>query len=82
MFSSLTERRRGPRSMPSFAGANDYAAKPAGLDPAAVTAVIRGELAAKIKGAVPRGGLVGGGMPCCRRSVARRLRPAWRCRRW
>jgi two-component system, chemotaxis family, protein-glutamate methylesterase/glutaminase len=55
MFSSLTERGAKATLDALLAGANDYAAKPAGLDPAAVAAVIRTDLAAKIKALVPRG---------------------------
>jgi two-component system chemotaxis response regulator CheB len=39
-----------------LAGANDYAAKPAGLDAGEVAATIRTEVIAKIKALVPRGG--------------------------
>ncbi|MEI6239266.1 MAG: chemotaxis-specific protein-glutamate methyltransferase CheB [Planctomycetia bacterium] len=55
MFSSLTERGAKATLDALLAGANDYAAKPAGLDAAAVTAVIRDDLVAKIKALVPRG---------------------------
>ena len=55
MFSSLTERGAKSTLDALLAGANDYAAKPAGLDPAAVAAVIRDDLVAKIKALVPRG---------------------------
>lgn len=55
MFSSLTERGAKATLDALLAGANDYAAKPAGLDPAAVAAVIRDDLVAKIKALVPRG---------------------------
>lgn len=55
MFSSLTERGAKATLDALLAGANDYAAKPAGLDPAAVAAVIRTDLVAKIKALVPRG---------------------------
>ncbi len=55
MFSSLTERGAKATLDALLAGANDYAAKPAGLDADAVTGVIRAELVAKIKSLVPRG---------------------------
>lgn len=55
MFSSLTERGAKATLDALLSGANDYAPKPAGLDPAAVAAVIRDELVAKIKALVPRG---------------------------
>jgi len=55
MFSSLTERGARATVDALLAGANDYTAKPAGLDPAEVAAVIRTDLVAKIKALVPRG---------------------------
>ncbi|MFM8706129.1 MAG: chemotaxis-specific protein-glutamate methyltransferase CheB [Planctomycetia bacterium] len=55
MFSSLTERGAKATLDALLAGANDYAAKPAGLDAAEVAAKIRDELIAKIKALVPRG---------------------------
>ena len=55
MFSSLTERGAKATLDALLAGANDYAAKPAGLDAGAVAAVIRDDLVAKIKALVPRG---------------------------
>jgi two-component system chemotaxis response regulator CheB len=56
MFSSLTDRGAKATLDALLAGANDYAAKPAGLDAAAVAAVIRDDLVAKIKALCPRGG--------------------------
>jgi two-component system chemotaxis response regulator CheB len=56
MFSSLTERGAQATLDALLAGANDYAAKPAGLAAADVAAKIRDELIAKIKALVPRGG--------------------------
>jgi two-component system chemotaxis response regulator CheB len=55
MFSSLTDRGAKATLDALLAGANDYAAKPAGLDAAAVATVIRDDLIAKIKALVPRG---------------------------
>jgi two-component system chemotaxis response regulator CheB len=55
MFSSLTERGAQATLDALLAGANDYAAKPAGLAAADVAAKIRDELIAKIKALVPRG---------------------------
>jgi two-component system chemotaxis response regulator CheB len=55
MFSSLTERGAKATVDALLAGANDYTAKPAGLDPGEVAAVIRTDLVAKIKALVPRG---------------------------
>jgi two-component system chemotaxis response regulator CheB len=54
MFSSLTERGAKPTLDALLAGANDYAAKPAGLAAADVAATIRDEVIAKIKALVPR----------------------------
>lgn len=56
MFSSLTERGAKATLDALLAGANDYAAKPAGLDAGEVAATIRTEVIAKIKALVPRGG--------------------------
>ena len=55
MFSSLTERGAKTTLDALLAGANDYAAKPAGLAAEEVTAKIREEVIAKIKALVPRG---------------------------
>lgn len=55
MFSSLTERGAKPTLDALLAGANDYAAKPAGLAAADVAAKIRDEVIAKIKALVSRG---------------------------
>ncbi len=57
MFSSLTERGAKATLDALLAGANDYAAKPAGLDAGEVAARIRTEVIAKIKALVPRGGV-------------------------
>jgi len=56
MFSSLTERGSRATLDALLAGANDYVAKPSGLDAAEVAARIRDEVIAKIKALVPRGG--------------------------
>jgi two-component system chemotaxis response regulator CheB len=56
MFSSLTERGAKATLDALLAGANDYAAKPAGLDAGEVAATIRTEVIAKITALVPRGG--------------------------
>ena len=55
MFSSLTERGAKATVEALLAGANDYVAKPAGLDPADVSARIRAEVITRIKALVPRG---------------------------
>ena len=55
MFSSLTERGAKTTLDALLAGANDYAAKPAGLAAEEVTAKIREEVITKIKALVPRG---------------------------
>lgn len=55
MFSSLTERGAKTTLDALLAGANDYAAKPAGLAADEVAATIRSEVIAKIKALVPRG---------------------------
>ena len=60
MFSSLTERGAKTTLDALLAGANDYAAKPAGLDSADVAERIRTEVIAKIKALVPRGAGVRG----------------------
>ena len=54
MFSSLTER--GAKAMVDalLAGANDYVAKPAGLDAAEVAARIRTDVIGRIKSLIPR----------------------------
>jgi len=66
MFSSLTERGAKATVDALVAGANDYVAKPAGLDPAEVTARIRGEVLARIKQVVARGLSQPGGPPAAR----------------
>jgi len=55
MFSSLTDRGAKATLDALLAGANDYAAKPAGLEAAAITAVIEGDLVAKIKSIARKG---------------------------
>ncbi len=55
MFSSLTERGAKATVEALLAGANDYVAKPAGLDPGEVAAKIRAEVITRIKALVPRG---------------------------
>ena len=57
MFSSLTERGAKATVEALLAGANDYVAKPAGLDPDDVAAKIRAEVITRIKALVPRGRL-------------------------
>jgi len=54
MFSSLTERGAAVTLDALLAGANDYAAKPAGLQAEDLTRRIRDELVTKIKALVPR----------------------------
>lgn len=61
MFSSLTERGAKATLDALLAGANDYAAKPAGLEAGEVAARIRTEVIAKIKALVPRSGIMGAG---------------------
>ncbi len=55
MFSSLTERGARATVEALIAGANDYVAKPAGLNPEEVAAKIRAEVVTRIKALVPRG---------------------------
>lgn len=55
MFSSLTERGAKATVDALLAGANDYVAKPAGLDPGEVAARIRGEVLTRIRQVVSRG---------------------------
>ncbi|MBM4022944.1 MAG: chemotaxis-specific protein-glutamate methyltransferase CheB [Planctomycetes bacterium] len=57
MFSSLTERGARATVDALVAGANDYVAKPVGLDPGEVAARIRGEVLGRIKQVVSRGQL-------------------------
>jgi two-component system chemotaxis response regulator CheB len=56
MFSSLTERGSQATLDALLAGANDYVAKPAGLDAADVARRIREDVIVKIKALVPRSG--------------------------
>jgi two-component system chemotaxis response regulator CheB len=55
MFSSLTERGAKTTLDALLAGANDYAAKPAGLAAPDVATTIRDDVITKIKALVPRG---------------------------
>jgi len=55
MFSSLTERGAKATVDALVAGANDYVAKPSGLNPEDVAARIRSEVITRIKSLVPRG---------------------------
>ncbi len=55
MFSSLTERGAKATVDALVAGANDYVAKPSGLNPEDVAARIRSEVITRIKALVPRG---------------------------
>jgi two-component system, chemotaxis family, protein-glutamate methylesterase/glutaminase len=55
MFSSLTERGAKATVDALVAGANDYVAKPAGLNPEEVAARIRGEVLTRIRQVVARG---------------------------
>jgi two-component system chemotaxis response regulator CheB len=55
MFSSLTERGAKATVDALVAGANDYVAKPTGLNPEDVAARIRSEVITRIKALVPRG---------------------------
>lgn len=57
MFSSVTERGAKATVEALLAGANDYVAKPAGLDSDDVAARIRAEVISRIKALVPRGGV-------------------------
>jgi two-component system chemotaxis response regulator CheB len=61
MFSSLTERGAKATVDALLAGANDYVAKPAGLDAGEVAARIRADVIGRIKALVPGG--AGGGEP-------------------
>lgn len=55
MFSSLTERGAKATVEALLAGANDYVAKPAGLDASEVAERIRTDVIGRIKSLVPRG---------------------------
>ena len=63
MFSSLTERGSKATVDALVAGANDYVAKPAGLDPAEVAARIRGEVLTRIRGVISRGSVAAAAGP-------------------
>jgi two-component system chemotaxis response regulator CheB len=60
MFSSLTERGAKATVDALLAGANDYVAKPSGLEAADVAARIRSDVIGRIKALVPRGSTGGG----------------------
>lgn len=62
MFSSLTERGAKATVDALVAGANDYVAKPAGLNPEEVATRIRGEVLGRIRGVVSRRSTDGGSM--------------------
>ncbi len=68
MFSSLTERGAKATVDALLAGANDYIAKPAGLDAADVAARIRTDVIGRIKAIVQRGS--GGGRESARPTAA------------
>jgi two-component system, chemotaxis family, protein-glutamate methylesterase/glutaminase len=70
MFSSLTERGAKATVDALVAGANDYVAKPAGLNPEEVAARIRGEVLARIKQVVTRGQNQSGRLPAARPAAA------------
>jgi len=78
MFSSLTERGSKATVDALVAGANDYVAKPAGLDPQEVAARIRGEVLTRIKQVVNRGSTGRGPAPAARAGQAVRPGPAGR----
>ena len=61
MFSSLTERGAKATVDALLAGANDYVAKPAGLDAGEVADRIRSDVIGRIKSLVPRGAATAGG---------------------
>jgi two-component system, chemotaxis family, protein-glutamate methylesterase/glutaminase len=63
MFSSLTERGAKATVDALVAGANDYVAKPVGLDPDEVAARIRTEVLGRIKGVVSRSQSLGSTRP-------------------
>ncbi len=76
MFSSLTDRGSKATVDALVAGANDYVAKPAGLDPGEVAARIRGEVLSRIRAVVSRGAAPVASRPAIRQptaSVPRRL---------
>ncbi len=75
MFSSLTERGAKPTVEALLAGANDYVAKPAGLNPEEVAGKIRTDVITRIKALVPRGRLGGGEPERLRPSAAAASRP-------
>ena len=79
MFSSLTERGAKATVDALLAGANDYVAKPAGLDAGDVAARIRGEVAGRIRALVPHGGGLVGATPAA--AVAPTPRPRFAQRR-
>jgi len=80
MFSSLTERGSKATVDALVAGANDYVAKPAGLNPEEVAARIRGEVLTRIKQVVSRGvtGRPGGPQTAAAGATARPAMPGKR----
>jgi two-component system chemotaxis response regulator CheB len=66
MFSSLTERGAKATVDALLAGANDYVAKPGGLDPGEVAERIRSDVVSRIKALVPRGSASVGGRSAAR----------------
>lgn len=80
MFSSLTERGAKATVDALVAGANDYVAKPAGLNPEEVASRIRSEVIGRIRGVVTRRSSVAGppmpGGRAAEGSVAAHPRPS------
>ncbi|MBU6308634.1 MAG: chemotaxis-specific protein-glutamate methyltransferase CheB [Planctomycetes bacterium] len=72
MFSSLTERGAKATVDALLAGANDYVAKPAGLDAAEVAERIRTDVIGRIKSLIPRRAASAGGRSVSRISEAPR----------
>ena len=70
MFSSLTERGAKATVDALLAGANDYVAKPAGLDAGEVAERIRTDVIGRIKSLIPRRTSAGGGRAAARSSGA------------
>ncbi len=75
MFSSLTERGAKATVDALLAGANDYVAKPAGLDAREVADRIRTDVIGRIKSLVPRGAAMGGSRGATRSSGAAAAAP-------
>jgi two-component system chemotaxis response regulator CheB len=76
MFSSVTERGAQATVDALLAGANDYVAKPVGLDPDAVAERIRTDVIGRIKALVPRPAAGGPARPSAPAAVASAARPA------